>query len=749
MKKVLFALVWMLTLSAGAQQKEWRYVNAPATVYAQTPGSNVLYAGDEAGFIKRSVDKGATWEIVFEGIAGSITDITFLDANHGVATANENATFMTTSDGGLSWNERTLIDSAGNQIAQRFYSAEAVNATTYILNPPYGSNRAFITKDNGLSFKELDFPGTAFHVSGDTLIGLGKTSFFFNTFISYDLGESWALVKSGPSGLSGNNFLYFGYDEVSIINSKTYFMTCGQNNPKGVLKTTDGGISFTKLNEPVNNFFPVYVNFQDVNTGLIGGRISSSWFGFYSTTDGGQTWTPLFNSSPPYTGGAVVAPILELGNNELIAQRDMHAVWSTDGGVSFTDKAEDLHIDVTSNFQRVIPFNKDVWYAHTSGGSVNNGSFRAKSMISEDAGASWSTLLDSANNSLVLNHGVMCPVSLDTMYFAYTKSIGRYIKGGSNSGRLVSQHSAFGGTGVLKILREGNVLLGVAQYFAHVSLDKGETWRVISSGSFAGSTVIDVEFASLNEIYLLTEDNIFKSTDTTKTWVSIKQNMNLSTGATRGNQGITLLKSNEVILFGNDARLYKTTDGGQTWADLNPNLPTNLNFYDFRWMAFRTETEGYAGEPNPNGGLYVLKTVDGGNNWAVYNQGQNMSGLLDMNFADTATGASIGIFGPNVNRYYGKTNYTVDTIQAISSTVTLQESVDLSTGFYPNPSKGIIYLYGTPTKAIKLFNLMGQQVGEWLNPENKVSLGTLKPGVYLIQSEYYNGKTQLSKIVIQ
>jgi hypothetical protein len=417
--------------------------------------------------------------------------------------------------------------------------------------------------------------------------------------------------------------------------------------------------------------------------------------------------------------------------------------------MTFNDQAEDLRIGVSNSRQEIAVFDKDLWYAYTAGGNVNISTNESKTAITENAGVTWTFLLDSANNEITMNGGVFLPISSDTLFFGNGKSIGRYVKGSPSSGRLISAYTTFGGTGVLKILQNGNQLLGVGKHFAHLSLDRGQTWQIITSGGITSQEVIDIEFAGLDEIYILTEDNIFKSTDTAKTWLSVKQTMNLSPGATRGNRGISLLKSNEVILFGNDARLYKTTDGGQSWVDLRPNLPANLNFYDFRWMCFRTENNGYAGNPNPSGSSYVLETFDGGDTWNTASPGPNMIGLLDMDFSDSTTGAAIGIFGPNVNRYNGPTSYAIDTMQAVLADFSLTQNNLLEQGFYPNPSNGTIYFSGAANKKVSLFSLTGQLINEWIKPETKLHLGQLKSGVYFIQLENYQGSVNLMKLVIQ
>ncbi|HEY4508100.1 MAG TPA: YCF48-related protein, partial [Candidatus Paceibacterota bacterium] len=150
-----------------------------------------------------------------------------------------------------------------------------------------------------------------------------------------------------------------------------------------ILKTTDGGETFSSLKSPTLN--PLHsVSCPTARTCYAGGDFGS----FLKTTDGGETWTelPLGNRSYPPRFTAVSA--LD-ENRVMVAGRDGAFYRSEDGGASWSSPS-----------LRTVSDLQDIYFANSSVGFLagNDGAL----FKTEDGGASW-TFQKSLRESKILS----------------------------------------------------------------------------------------------------------------------------------------------------------------------------------------------------------------------------------------------------------------------------------------------------------------------------------------------------------
>lgn len=103
---------------------------------------------------------------------------------------------------------------------------------------------------------------------------------------SLDAGATWQNVS--PQGLNTLDFR-----DVDAINRQTaYILSIGNGNASRILKTTDGGSSWTQmfLNPHEDGFFDAMA-FWDENHGIAFSDSSKGLFFIIVTEDGGRTWT--------------------------------------------------------------------------------------------------------------------------------------------------------------------------------------------------------------------------------------------------------------------------------------------------------------------------------------------------------------------------------------------------------------------------------------------------------------------------
>jgi photosystem II stability/assembly factor-like uncharacterized protein len=135
----------------------------------------------------------------------------------------------------------------------------------------------------------------------------------------------------------------------------------------------------------------------------------------------------------------------------------------------------------------------------------------------------------------------------------------------------------------------------------------GLTWTTKYVNLAAGGTVYDFHFINSNTGYLCGGNNarLYKTTDKGETWTAISSVPALTY------YSIHAFNENKIIL-GSDSRTYvMTTDGGASWSTLTiPTAPANAQMFD---VQFKDANTGYIiGNPN-----YFGVTTDGGNTWTA------------------------------------------------------------------------------------------------------------------------------------
>lgn len=148
------------------------------------------------------------------------------------------------------------------------------------------------------------------------------------------------------------------------------------------------------------------------------------------------------------------------------------------------------------------------------------------------------------------------------------------------------------------------------------SLNGGVTWTTISAPFTAGSTaqsLNDIEFPTHLVGYMSgTRDTIWKTTDGGATWAKLP----LPTPGVTPQISYTdlqALDANTVFVTGNGFPrqvVFRTTDGGQTWTDISSNLAT-LGIGNLNGVRMHDVNNGFVVRP----GGFLCKTTNGGQSW--------------------------------------------------------------------------------------------------------------------------------------
>jgi uncharacterized protein (TIGR03437 family) len=254
-----------------------------------------------------------------------------------------------------------------------------------------------------------------------------------------------------------------------------------------------------------------------------------------------------------------------------------------------------------------------------------------------DGGANWQPLTD---NQPSLSSGaiVLDPAHPDTVYvgtgeenFSYDSYYGVGIlkspDGGNTWTNIVGPflHAKIGALAIQP--NNSQVLLCSSSIGIYRSTDAAATWTRVMTGTGTGvlfdPTNGNIAYSSLGNIFGSSLNGVYRSTDSGQTWQRLTgSGANSLPTNNVGRVEIAIAPSTPTTLYvglhndSNDSLLgiYKTTDSGSTWNNLNaPNVCAGLAqcWYD---MSIRVHPK------NPDvvvaaGSLRMIRTFDGGATW--------------------------------------------------------------------------------------------------------------------------------------
>jgi photosystem II stability/assembly factor-like uncharacterized protein len=248
--------------------------------------STAVAVGKE-GVILRSNDSGATWDLVASGTSTDLLDVSFADAQHGVAVSSTRA--LRTSDGGLTWQSSVF--------SHHVASVDMIN------------------------------PGYAVALEGpDSLLR------------SHDGGETWSAQKVPDWGFID----YPGYmGVVEFADSLVGFISGSASSV-----TVDGGVTWDPTNVWTPDFDYEFQSFELVcgNADQVAAAFSSRPAEGYSsghlslTVNHGQAWTPAGASGWVIKGSAINndGVVLTVGDAAVVCRRATDGTFLQIGGSTST-----------------------------------------------------------------------------------------------------------------------------------------------------------------------------------------------------------------------------------------------------------------------------------------------------------------------------------------------------------------------------------------------------------------------------
>lgn len=380
-------------------------------------------------------------------------------------------------------------------------------------------------------------------------------------------------------------------------------------NSNGLFLSTDSGVSWTSLISQVSTSV-TDIKFAPSDSTI--GYLSST-NGIYKSTDGGLNWTLMGLSNIAPVGLAIdpVTPTtIYIGTHSLGIYR------STDSGA--TASAINAGLPTSSNMQWI-----------TQSVSNNNilmvGANQSSSTVgfkSTDRGFTWS-ILGVPTGTTFTGYGFnINPTDPNIVYArVYTGTVFKFFKstdgGTSWTDTGITITSGFGGSSIDPTTPSTLLVVDLDGYM-HRSSDSGATWQTEATfnptHTLPSSISNDVQFAPSNSqiAYASSYQSVWKSTDNGVTWTQLTNGIP-QVGPNNWVNYVTIDPTDPNTAYASSRAniIYKTTDGGATWAASGSfaNTPQKLI------VDATTHTTLYV----DTGGAWY-KSIDSGANWTLQPQ---------------------------------------------------------------------------------------------------------------------------------
>jgi len=259
-----------------------------------------------------TVDSGATWQLLTlpkSDIANALgfLDVAFADSQNGwivgcptmrsVQTSPNNFTLdfswgraVHSADGGKTWDNVPIATGAHNPSAC-FVAAQFIGANGWIMD---ASGTVMGTTDGGKTWSVLSYsdirPARMQFV--DSLHGwMTGTDLQQNQVVArtVDGGKTWITATlPNPASINHLASLSFADQNTGYVSVQGYFLA-----PYKLLKTTDGGVSWTELAVPT-----LSTTGDTLFTDATVGYTVDVYGALYKTNNGGSSWTQILANQP-------------------------------------------------------------------------------------------------------------------------------------------------------------------------------------------------------------------------------------------------------------------------------------------------------------------------------------------------------------------------------------------------------------------------------------------------------------------
>ena len=578
---------------------------------------NIIWIGSPAGGLWKTIDGGNTWttntdNLPVMGVSGIVihptnNQIMYLATGDGDGADTYSIGVLKSTDGGNSWNTTGLSYSVSQN--------KRINKL--IINPNYPDSLVAATN------------------SGIT--------------ISPDGGSTWISTLTGRM-----RDVKFKPNNPSVI----YAALDASSGASKIYRTKNGGVGWAILSGglPTGGLDRILLGVTPANPEVVYALIAKSdagFYGFYKSSDAGDTWTTALDCPDPSNTGCNIlgrktngtsdggqswydmSLAISLTNENLIYAGGINLWKSNNGGQSWSIEASSgsgnyayMHVD-----QHALEFNpiNNTLYAGNDGGFYKY----------LDNLNTWTDISDGLEISQFYRLGLSKSNSNILVSGAQDNGTERLSSSGWDAIR--------GADGMECIIDpfDPDIIYSSSQYGnIKVTYNGGNNWNNMKPVSYDGAWVTPYKMHPLNNYFIIAGyDEVYRTTTGGAFWDSISINLTTKTAI----RTIALAPSDiDVIYVATYSKLSVTFDGGNSWTNIKPGLPSStisdvtVSANDPNWV--------FVTFSNYNSGNKVYESTDGGNSWTNIS-GSNLPNLpvncivyQDLTNDDLYIGTDVGVY---------------------------------------------------------------------------------------------------------
>jgi photosystem II stability/assembly factor-like uncharacterized protein len=458
-------------------------------------------------------------------------------------------------------------------------------------------------------------------------------SYFVDQNTAWLVGAYQSLYKSTDGGMtwvnkfSMNAATYSAYI-ICFVNSTTGFVGCNYGK---ILKTTDGGETWQKIIIPDTTYTNWRIHFFDANLGFSLCTKGSAAI-IYKTTDGGISWMTTASIAAAMNAIDFSSPTVGIatGNASNLYYTTDGTTWNKGTGPTNWPQT------YSKTDQATVKFISPTTAISCGWGSTAAGLEPTIFLKTTDAGVSWTYLNQAVQNRVYVN--------FRSLYFK--DSLNGIAAGGGTYPGTVLCRTTDGGINWIPLPTvagfsspevlgfQNNVIIAGGGGGILLSTNFGDSWVVINKTT--RETLYSIKNIN-NNIYACGQEGTFyKSTDLGNTFI---MSYMVSANKCITSNAIQFLTENLGFAACQRGQALKTTNGGSSWTQILPD--TSASSVNNLALCFINENVGFVAGVIASNVDIIHKTTDGGQSWS------NVQNLLFQNitciaFADSVHGAAAG-----------------------------------------------------------------------------------------------------------